>query len=751
MTSTAAPPGGSSGPAGDGYLFKVQVLDGRGFGEEPQALLCCASFAGDSKSTQYSVSTDAHVWNCSLTWRISKDELRRAQASGSSHCKLTVLRKDGSKLGWAVISLRSAKLQSQYRSDPQGKWLQLNATKLSDPPQLRVAYSLTEERALPQLKEPMTSSGLAGAASSSSGSPAAAAAAAAGTSATSSRRSSQHASAAASLRPSRSSRATAGAAAAGLVPTSSSSSLHNEQQPAAAADAAGDQQAGAEGDALGRSSRQDSVVLLEVQQQQQQQQAEQQLPQQEAGGHIQSVGDPTAPEAGSSANTARRHSRSSSWQQQQQQHAHAALGGASVAVAVEATEAADYVDEAAVAAAEANLPTFTQRRQLQQLQQQLLHCKQQLLTVGPLKQPPTCQVLLRLRQQQQRLWLMCRTVHRQQQQQQQQRYPLALSWMHCLSSCLSPPASPEAAAASATAAEAPAASNGAASAAPADAAAPAAEAAAAAADPVRQFAFTLDVRSFQAGRRLPIAMASAYVQAFLPQELIGFLTGTCSAKVPPKLTPLRTLPAVDVLRGSEAALPNGCGCVGFAAGVMGLAGLLAQEPRIVLEVRHKEKLRADLLLGVASVSLSALLQECWVDGYAPVYALMARAGGSGEQQEKVQVGLLRVVLSLEDKGAAATAASPAGARHFERSSSSSGPLTPVKSPANRTPPKQQLHAPAGHAAAAAAGPPAPARPYALRQQQLQEGMAAAAAAGAAAPRVQLGPDNAAAAAGCCCC
>jgi hypothetical protein len=69
----------------------------------------------------------------------------------------------------------------------------------------------------------------------------------------------------------------------------------------------------------------------------------------------------------------------------------------------------------------------------------------------------------------------------------------------------------------------------------------------------------------------------------------GFVTGPCSAKVPPKLTPLRTLPAVDVLRGSEAALPNGCGCVDFAAGVMGLAGLLAQEPRIVLEVWHKEK------------------------------------------------------------------------------------------------------------------------------------------------------------------
>ncbi|WIA21573.1 hypothetical protein OEZ85_000765 [Tetradesmus obliquus] len=269
MTSPAAPSGGSAAAAGDGYFFKVQVLEGRGFGEEPQALLCCAAFAGDSKSTQYSVSTDAHVWNCSLTWRVSKDELRKAQASGSSHCKLTVLRKDGSKLGWAVVSLRSAKLQSQYKSDPTGKWLQLNASKLTDPPQLR--------------------------------------------------------------------------------------------------------------------------------------------------------------------------------------------------------------------------------------------------------------------------------------------------------------------------------------------------------------------------------------------ELIGFLTGPCSAKLPPKLTPLRTLPAVDVLRGSEAALPNGCGSVDFAAGVMGLAGLLAAEPRVVLEVWHREKLRADLLLGVASVSLSALLQECWVDGYAPVYAMMARADGGDERQEQVQVGLLRVVLSLEDK------------------------------------------------------------------------------------------------------
>jgi hypothetical protein len=46
MTSSAAAISASSSAASDGYLFKVQVLEGRGFGEEPQALLCCAAFAG---------------------------------------------------------------------------------------------------------------------------------------------------------------------------------------------------------------------------------------------------------------------------------------------------------------------------------------------------------------------------------------------------------------------------------------------------------------------------------------------------------------------------------------------------------------------------------------------------------------------------------------------------------------------------------------------------------------------------------
>lgn len=105
----------------DKYIFRVQVLEGKGFGEDPQTLLCSAQFAGEVKTTQYSVNTDAHIWNSTLTWGIGREELRKAQASGSSHCKITVLRKDGTRLGWVVVSLRSAKLQSLYRSDPQGE------------------------------------------------------------------------------------------------------------------------------------------------------------------------------------------------------------------------------------------------------------------------------------------------------------------------------------------------------------------------------------------------------------------------------------------------------------------------------------------------------------------------------------------------------------------------------------------------------------------------------------------------------
>lgn len=101
-------------------LFKVQVLDGRGFGHETQVLVCCAAFAGVTKTTQYSVAAQDHIWNSTLTWSISKEELRSA-TSNTNHCKISVLRRDGTCLGWLVISLRSAKLQGQYKSNPDGK------------------------------------------------------------------------------------------------------------------------------------------------------------------------------------------------------------------------------------------------------------------------------------------------------------------------------------------------------------------------------------------------------------------------------------------------------------------------------------------------------------------------------------------------------------------------------------------------------------------------------------------------------
>jgi hypothetical protein len=82
--------------------------------------VCCASFAGAAKTTQYSVAAQEHLWNSTLTWSVGREELRSA-TSNTNHCKISVLRKDGTCLGWVVISLRSAKLQGQYKSDPEGE------------------------------------------------------------------------------------------------------------------------------------------------------------------------------------------------------------------------------------------------------------------------------------------------------------------------------------------------------------------------------------------------------------------------------------------------------------------------------------------------------------------------------------------------------------------------------------------------------------------------------------------------------
>ena len=97
-------------------VFRVDVLDGRGFGSDPQALLCSASLAGDTKSTPYAVNhADSHVWNSILAWGMDADAARKATS-----CKLSIVRRDGIRLGWVVLDLRAAKLPHQSKTDPDG-------------------------------------------------------------------------------------------------------------------------------------------------------------------------------------------------------------------------------------------------------------------------------------------------------------------------------------------------------------------------------------------------------------------------------------------------------------------------------------------------------------------------------------------------------------------------------------------------------------------------------------------------------
>ena len=51
------------------------------------------------------------------------------------------------------------------------------------------------------------------------------------------------------------------------------------------------------------------------------------------------------------------------------------------------------------------------------------------------------------------------------------------------------------------------------------------------------------------------------------------------------------------------------------------------------------RFRSDTLLGVASVPLTPMLHDQWVDGYAPVHALLATLApdGSTQHEEKIQV------------------------------------------------------------------------------------------------------------------
>eukprot|EP00873_Tetraselmis_striata_P037318 jgi/Tetstr1/457582/TSEL_044150.t1 len=191
-----------------------------------------------------------------------------------------------------------------------------------------------------------------------------------------------------------------------------------------------------------------------------------------------------------------------------------------------------------------------------------------------------------------------------------------------------------------------------------------------AAELVRRFKLAVDLRSIKAFRALPVNLASVFVQAFLPAEVKGVVNAHGRKAFP---IPVKTYPATDVARGTEITLPNGYAEVEFVTDVMTLASTLAAEPQLVLEVWHKERLKRDMMLGMASVPLSVLLQEPWVDRYAAVYAMLAVPG---EGERKTQVASVRLVLSLEELGVAVaepsaerapSATPPVPTRHHGRS------------------------------------------------------------------------------------
>lgn len=101
----------------DNLILKVVVQEGKGFGINLQALVCAVTFGGETKQTTYSVAKDHHVWNITLQWSCTKQQLRRLSSLGQTTCKLVCMKKDESKVGWLVLDLRKAKLNNQYSKE----------------------------------------------------------------------------------------------------------------------------------------------------------------------------------------------------------------------------------------------------------------------------------------------------------------------------------------------------------------------------------------------------------------------------------------------------------------------------------------------------------------------------------------------------------------------------------------------------------------------------------------------------------
>lgn len=64
----------------------------------------------------------------------------------------------------------------------------------------------------------------------------------------------------------------------------------------------------------------------------------------------------------------------------------------------------------------------------------------------------------------------------------------------------------------------------------------------------------------------------------------------------------------------------------------------------------RRRLKRDMMLGMASVPLSVLLQEPWVDRYAAVYAMLA-VPGEGERKTQVWLRVSTCVLGVASRRA----------------------------------------------------------------------------------------------------
>lgn len=151
---------------------------------------------------------------------------------------------------------------------------------------------------------------------------------------------------------------------------------------------------------------------------------------------------------------------------------------------------------------------------------------------------------------------------------------------------------------------------------------------------------------------------------------------------------------------------------------------------MTIDVRHQERLSEDLLLGRAHVPLAPLLQESWVDGQASVYAMVPSAADPSKH-ERVRVGTVHLVMSLEETGPAPLHGSAPG------TAAVSGAASPVRAPRWQLP-----TADAGQAQAQ--GPASPAVLAARlqqveQQQQQQQQLLAAVVSAAASPQRAASP------------